>query len=297
MGLINQTNEDYYDGETGGYRYVSLKDIVNNFMVAYVGDGKLIPQVGRADVLFHAKRGMQEFSYDVSRVEKIQEVEVPSSLTIPMPQDYVDKVKLCWIDNHGVEHIIHNARFTSTPHQAPLQDDSGEYIYDVDGEIIEGESLTKERFSEFEINKFADALRSGAHYTLNEYDVNRELVYGGRYGLNPETAQINGYYVINEAEGTISFSSDLNGKIVNIHYVSDSLGTDAEMKVHKFAEEAIYAHIKHQILSTRLNVPEYQVRRFKKEAFASKRNAKLRLYNLNLKELNQTMKGKSKPLD
>ena len=64
----------------GEYRYISLEDAINNYMVAFVGDGKLISNVKKSDVVFHAKRGIQEFSYDVSRIEKIQEIEVGTSL-------------------------------------------------------------------------------------------------------------------------------------------------------------------------------------------------------------------------
>ena len=48
----------------GGYSYVKLNDIINTFIATYVGTGKLIPSVKRTDVIFHAKRGLQEFSYD-----------------------------------------------------------------------------------------------------------------------------------------------------------------------------------------------------------------------------------------
>ena len=58
--LLNTAIADNY----GSYEYISLKDVVNNFMVAYVGMDKLIPRVKRSDVIFHAKRGLQEFSYD-----------------------------------------------------------------------------------------------------------------------------------------------------------------------------------------------------------------------------------------
>ena len=73
----------------GNYRYISLSDIVNNFMISYVGKDKVIPRIKRTDVLFHAKRGIQEFSYDVAKVEKIQEIEVPDSLAMVMPQELI----------------------------------------------------------------------------------------------------------------------------------------------------------------------------------------------------------------
>ena len=79
-----------------------------------------------------------------------------------------------------------------------------------------------------------------------------------------------------------------------LNYISDSLGTDAEMQVHKFAEEAMYKCIAYSILSTRANIPEVIVRRYKKERFAAVRQAKLRLSNIKLEEITQVLRGKSK---
>ena len=68
------------------------------------------------------------------------------------------------------------------------------------------------------------------------------------------------------------------------------------MKVHKFAEEAMYKCIAYAIMSTRANVQEYIVRRFQKDKFASVRKAKLRLSSLKLEELTQILRGKSKQI-
>ena len=81
-----------------------------------------------------------------------------------------------------------------------------------------------------------------------------------------------------------------------LDYISDSLGTDGEMQVHKFAEEAMYKCIAYAILSTRINVQEYIVQRYKKERFAAIRTAKLRLSNIKLEELTQILRGKSKQI-
>ena len=43
----------------GGYAYTKLDDIVNNFIVAYVGDGKMVTSVKRTDVVFFAKRAIE----------------------------------------------------------------------------------------------------------------------------------------------------------------------------------------------------------------------------------------------
>ncbi len=86
------------------------------------------------------------------------------------------------------------------------------------------------------------------------------------------------------------------GRIITIKYISDGVATVKELKVHKFAEEAMYKHIAHAILSTRANTPEYIVNRFNKEKFAAVRQAKLRLSNIKLEELTQVMRGKSKQI-
>jgi len=119
---------------------------------------------------------------------------------------------------------------------------------------------------------------------------------GKRYGLDPSMSQVNGTYYIDHASGCIYFSSNIAGRIIVLDYISDSLGTDEEMIVHKFAEEAMYKCIAHAILATRANTPEYLVNRFKKEKFAAKRVAKLRLSNLKIEELSQILRGKSKQI-
>ena len=82
-----------------------------------------------------------------------------------------------------------------------------------------------------------------------------------------------------------------------LDYISDSLGTDAEMQVHKLAEEAIYKHIMYAIISTSSNPLHQQLTpRFKKERFAETRKAKLRLSNIKLEELTQILRGKSKQI-
>ena len=274
----------------GSYRYITLDDIINNFIVSYVGDNKIINVASRSDILFHVKRGIQEFSYDVSRVEKIQEIEVGASLTIPMPQDYVNYTQLAWIDGDGLERIIYPSKITSRPSQAILQDDTAEYLYDNDETLLTATSLTTERFKNVPTTELND------DYFYSDNDRNAMLGEGKRFGIDPETTQINGVFIVDEANGQFGFSSNLAGKVITLKYISDGLGTDNEMQIHKLAEEAIYKYTAHAILSAKANIPEYIVNRFRRDRRAAMRNAKLRLSNLKLKELTQTMRGKSKQI-
>jgi len=295
-GLIVEVKEFAKAERFGGYRYISLTDLINNYLVAYVGDGKLINNAKKTDVLFHAKRGIQEFSYDVSRVEKIQEIQLGTSLSMPLPQDYVHYVRISYVDDSGIENIIYPARFTSKPSQSILQDDDYKYLFDSDGSLLTGTPITSERFKEFEMIKLTgNDIGSDANYTQND-ELDRIHIQGGRYGLDPEVAQNNGVFIIDELNGKISFSSDVADKIITLKYISDGLGTDDEMQVHKFAEDAMYKYITHAIASTKANMPEYIINRFRKERRAAIRNAKLRLSSLKLGELTQVMRGKSKQI-
>ena len=91
-------NRDAYGVTTeqnyGSYSYLKLRDVINNFIVGYVGKDKLIPDVKRSDIIFHAKRGLQEFSYDTLKSVKSQELTVPHTLSVILPQDYVNYVRV-----------------------------------------------------------------------------------------------------------------------------------------------------------------------------------------------------------
>lgn len=106
MGLYNGNLANYYAGTEpplGAYQFISITDIINNFMVVYVGEDKIIPNVSRADVRFHASRAIQELTYDTFRSCKNLQMEVPPSLKLPLPHDYVNYVRLTVSDGENDE--------------------------------------------------------------------------------------------------------------------------------------------------------------------------------------------------
>ena len=284
MALITQTGQAYYTGsDFGGYQFTSLEHIINQFIIAYVGEDKIISKIKRTDVAFHAMRALQELSFDTFKSTKSQEIVVPASLTMVLPQDYVNYIKLTWSDASGIEHVIYPAAKTSNPLQVQ-QDAAGAYLYDGTALDTDNTSTTSANYQAQSTGQTNDDFDDDNYWPMN----------GERYGLDPQYAQTNGSFFIDELTGKIHFSSNISGKTVILKYISDSLGTDAEMKVHKFAEQAMYSHIAFAILSTRNNVQEYIVQRFKKQRFADTRKAKLRLSNIKLEEITQILRGKSK---
>ena len=278
----------------GSYAYTSLNDVINGFIATYVGEHKLIGDVKRTDVIFHAKRGLQEFSYDTLKSVKSQEITIPPSLGVTIPQDYVNYVSLAYIDQLGVRHPIYPANnLTSSPYEVPLQDEAGDYTMDNTGDLLEGTSITNERWGEANdrfLNgniTFDDYWSYGSYLTGNPF-------YGQRYGNDPQNSQRNGWFNMNERDGTIAFSSNLKDRLIILDYISDGLAYDLDSRIPKMAEDALYAHILYSILAGRINQPEYVIQRLKRDRSAKLRNAKIRLSNIKLSEIVQVMRGKSK---
>jgi len=459
MGLLDgQSQQNYYNSDNhGNYQFVSLKDVINQFMVVYVGEEKLIRNANKTDVAFHAQRALAELSFDTFKSFKSQEFVAPSTLQVPLPQDYVNYTKISWVDGSGIKHPLYSTKHTSNPTQNPSQDLAGDFKFTIEATFTQGTNgveldglypqlrpgmriisphvpvlfsvinavgvsgttmsvkladtflttgfnpfssnisgtitvevldtrqgslstgtnvlppifyetsgvslsnitldsnagdvvsfdLTSGQVSKISVgmsihggkfghidteakvvaingNKvtvshpFLSGLTSTNLFFVSIDNTNTWQKYksfsnsqdqrddykddsywplnGQRYGLEPELAQANGTFYIDQNSGKIHLSSNVAGKILILDYISDSLGTDEEMKVHKLAEEAMYSCIAHAVLAGRANIPEYQVMRFKKEKFAAVRKAKLRLSSIKLEELTQILRGKSKQI-
>ena len=546
--LEGKSQKEYYQGrDHGSYQFCSLEDIINQFMVIYVGRDKIIPRANRADVAFHAQRALSEMSFDVLKSIKSQQIDIPSSLTMILPHDYVNYTKISWTDASGIKHPLYPTKHTSNPFQIRQEEDGfydfpenyelvingdfddnlsdpwfhspfslstnklvgiakgtditidtddklsfnhsshGSYgqahgkaqacwqaidvseidyldisaaatsfaastvtwnlstaapawpganvaadgqvnasdwnglyataisnynttvvagsadtsqldftsdipettirfgisstpgsddiaivqglaahpnyspnylpsIFDVGYvEWTAGEVGTKELYAldvrhlttayvlitsavpfeehayvgQLEIisakntiddisvkNTYASTTLQSAigatersstwnnfksttpnENTVNDYnydDDRFDLNTGRRYGLDPTLAQINGSFYIDELRGKIHFSSNITGKTIILDYISDSLGTEAEMKVHKFAEDAMYKYILSDLASSRVDIGGGQLMLFRKDKFAAVRKAKIRLSNFKLEELTQALRGKSK---
>ena len=443
MGLLdNTTQQAYYQGNNyGNYQFTSLEDIINQFIIAYTGENKIIPKVRRTDVAFHAQRALQELSFDTFKSTKSQEITLPPSNTMILPQDYVNYTRILWTDSSGIKHPLYPTKHTQNPSDLFFQNSDGDFsltavgtltdtsntvvldaeytnilvgmriagvnipspafvknvsnsggittitmadsvvaatsvdvdatytgdemltftsrgisgslvpkqesafildnltfvlsedkitaasisdaaqievgmlvsnvcfspgttVLDVQGSVITTSSNSL--FASTTSNQIVFSLPSEDSTTWsnyksatpsenqNSYDDGNYLDLGSeRYGLDPQHAQTNGSYFIDNLRGLIHFSSNMSGRTIVLDYISDSLGTDGEMQVHKFAEEAMYKSIAYAMCSTTITGQQL-VPRFKKEKFAAIRQAKLRLSNIKLEEITQILRGKSK---
>jgi len=286
------------DTNWGSYQYVSLADIVNNFMLMYQGNHELINNIERYQILFHAKRGVQELNYDAMKEVKILQLDITQQLRFVLPQDYVNWVRISQFRNGGLHPLSENIQTNWS--SAYLQDNNSNILFDQNGNVLRPQD------SELDISRILGGnksiyLNQGSAYNGSEgycCDGNWYFDYaiGARFGLNTETANSNPTFTIDKQSGVINFSNISGAASVVLEYVSDGMknGVDTEVQVNKLFEEYIYAYIKYSILNGRLGVQEYVVNRARKDKSSLLRNAKIRLSNIHPGRLLMNLRGQNK---
>jgi hypothetical protein len=305
MAYLNQY--EYYDNNGnnpsdanwGSYQYVSLYDIVNNFMLMYAGNGNLINNEERFKVLFHAKRAIQELNYDAFKEIKVLELNVDNQLRYVLPSDYVNWVRISVYKNGTLYPLTENIQVNHA--RAYLQDNSGSILFDEQGNILQPEfsNIDYERIKGQERSIY---LNSGHPFDGYEgYFVGGMWYFdtpfgGGWQSLNTETANSNPTFRIDKKTGVINFSSDIQDNLVILEYVSDGMegGDDSSVSVNKMFEDYIYAAIEYAILNSKIGVQEYIVRRAQKRKTALLRNAKIRISNIHAGRLLMNLRGQDK---
>ena len=290
----------YYNNEDswGSYQYVSLQDIVNNFMLMYSGNHSLVNNEERYKVLFHAKRAIQELNYDAFKEIKILELSVCDTLRYVLPYDYVNWVRISLYKDGLLRPLTENIQTNYS--DAYLQDNNCNILFDENGNILRPQN------SDIDADRIAGTkksiyLNANSPYNGQEgycvdgcwyFDYN----IGDRYGLNTETANFNPTFKIDKKAGVINFSSDMAGELCILEYVSDGMegGDNTQISVNKLFEKYIYAYIQCEILNSKLGIQEYIVSRARKEKGALLRNAKIRISNIHPGRLLMNLRGQDK---
>jgi hypothetical protein len=285
------------DENWGSYQYVSLEDIVSNFMLMYQGNNEILNNIERYQVIFHAKRGIQELNYDAMKVIKILQLTVDSQIRFVLPPDYVNYVRVSLYENNTLFPLVENIQTMWSG--AYLQDNQSNILFDLDGNVLRPEN------SQVDLARIAGGMQTlylgpGPYNNTMGFCCDGDWYFqygvGGHFGLNTETANVNPTFTINRDTGVIYFSSGMSGKSVVLEYVSDGMenGDDAKISVNKMFEEFIYAYIRFSLLNSKLGVQEYIVNRSIKEKSSLLRNAKIRLSNIHPGRLLMNMRGQDK---
>tara|TARA_R110000803_G_scaffold78075_1_gene143077 strand:+ start:1706 stop:2587 length:882 start_codon:yes stop_codon:yes gene_type:complete len=289
MGVPIFTNLDTYyadEAQWGQYQYSTLEELVNNFMYSQDNDS-YGANIARNRVVYHAKRVVQELYYDVANEIISIELELKPSLIIALPHDYVSYVRMSWVDDCGKLHPM----AVDTSHnlsQAYLQASNYDYLYDGTGDILQGSH----------IQDTVGCNPATPDYTVD--DINSTVTpfwyESGPANVNMSKLFKNGSYRIDKLRGIIQFSSTVNTKIIVLEYISDGLfqRTDSQIRVHKFAEEAVNSYIHWMSIRMRRNVPQSEKQAARKDYFNFRRIAKRRIMPVRYEEVRQVLKGSSK---
>jgi len=293
---------EYYNNQDnwGSYQYVSLQDIVNNFMLMYAGNRSLVNNEERYKILFHAKRAIQELNYDAFKEIKVLELNVCDLLRYVLPSDYVNWVRISLYKDGYLRPLSENIQALSS--DAYLQDNNCQILFDINGNVL------KPQFSNIDFDRITGSKKSiylneGSQFSGQPgYFVDGmwyfDYAIGNRIGLNTETANFNPTFSIDKKNGVINFDSNMSGEICILEYISDGMenGDDSLISVNKLFEKYVYAYIQYEILNSKLGVQEYIVARARKEKSALLRNAKIRISNIHPGRLLMNLRGMDKTI-
>ena len=178
------------DSNWGSYQYTSLQEIVNNFMLMYQGNHEIINNLSRYQVLFHAKRGIQELNYDAMKEIKILQLDLDNSYRYVLPSDFVNWVRIsCY--KGGILYPLSENIHTNWS-SAYLQDNNSNVLFDQDGNALSPQD------SEVDLSRATAGIYLNDNSPFNNqqgYNLDGcwyfDYAVGSRFGLNTETANSN----------------------------------------------------------------------------------------------------------
>ena len=296
--IAGNENRNYYESsELGYYQRTNVETMLDNFMIAYVGHGKVLTGIPRYEVAYQLQRSVQEFSYDTFHADKSIELEIGPARQVMLPQDYVNYVSLKRIGSQGQEWEMIPAPRASA-HQAVVQDHNYQPVQDNTGEDViadESESIKMWQMGQQINDIIAD------NYVSQDYDGefhdNYISHYGRKFGLQPSDANGNNTFVLDNHAGIIYFDGSVNqDDLVVLTYISDGIENNDDLStvyVPKLAEDAVYANVLYNLIKIRPALAG-SIGLFKKESAAKMKNAKIRLMDLRPAEMKNVLRNKNK---
>lgn len=291
---MSMTQNEYYSNEDnyGSYQYTTLADVVNNFIIMYVGNDKQINNVRRHEIIFYAKEAIKLMNFDAKvRPTNAIELEVGDDLKFILPSDYVNYIRIS-LNQNGVLRPLYENRKTNTA-LGYLQDNNNNLLFDENGSVIIGTSnldLSRVTPSQY--------TGTGIYNGCTGYFVDDCWYFGYRigpkYGVDPSELSMGPSFKINN--GVIDFSSGAANQLIVLEYISDGManGVDSDVNIHKLAEEFVYRYIKWKLLNGKSGVPVYDRKLARDEKQAEYRNARIRLGNTHPSRLLMSLRGRNK---
>lgn len=280
----------YSDPNSESYVYISLEQMINNFMANNVGDHLVLNNFTRYQVIYQFKQALKQFTFDVLREVKAIELELGDTLEITLPPDYVNYVRISWLNTRTGEFVPMTENFTSDPFvRGYLQAHNYDILFDDEGYPLEGTSFTETINDGLTYNREHQLREGYRHYCMENY--------GDRVAPNfSSTKRFDGVFKIDTRNKKIHFSSDVLHKAVILEYISDGLeySNSDDIKINKLAETALIAMVYAELLEMQVGIPEYKIREARKKSNTLFHNAKIKCANIKIPQIAQLMKRMKK---
>lgn len=277
--MASENPQIYYEDESrhGEYVYVTLEEMINNFISNYTGDGTILGKTSRSKIIYQFKQGIKKFNLNALREVKAVELELGDTLDIILPPDYVNYVRMSYVNPDTGDLMVLSENRNTPIATAYLQDHNANILFDDQGFILEGTTL---------FEKLNDRITQKNIISENSGDPNTNFKLD-------TTKNANGTFHIDTRIGKIHFSSDNALRVLMLEYISDGLeyNDESEIKVSKLAEEALYNYVNYNLMFT-MPVPLYEKNEAKKAWYASYKNAKIAMMNIKISDVMLFLNGK-----
>jgi len=288
----------YVDVSSRGMNYITLRQIINDYIVTMDGDD-YASNASDAAIRNIALRGIREFGFDVtSRVKSIKR-SVQSNNTITLPDDYIDIVKLGVVDSDGTIRVF-NQNKNINYSQRIDQDTSGDLVNNpqttVGDTILTSDSdqgplnLENNSILNRDDDKGATQSSTADSGDLDYYIFENYLFQGGLgrlYGAGGAYAP--GEYRINLDQNRIELDTGSSTTEVVLEYVSDEARSTNPV-IHVYAEEALRCYLYYKLCERKSTIPANEKARARAEYYNERRKAKARLSNFSKEEIFKTIR-------
>jgi hypothetical protein len=274
------TPKDYYETDEvqGKYQYVSLNTIVNNMLLEAEDDDSYIKNVKRSRIISYAKQAIRTVSRQASNDILAIEITVPPDLSWPLPQDYIDYVRISVVvkdeSTNSLRLMPLDVNRNINIATGYLQDDNYKLLFDDLGNILTADSS------------------NGYQRPYKTYS----FLDGYQPTLNTSKLSKSGEFTIDERRGKILFSSELSGKEIVLEYNSDGLQseyTEEEITVHKYLRDTIENWIYFSCIERKRNVPANEKQRALQRYKTTLHQAKLARADFNLLQISRVLRSRS----
>jgi len=250
--------------------------VIDDFIITQ-GDDDYVSGVSDLAIRSFALRGLREMGFDIlKRVRSIKRTLNTSNNTAPLPDDFVDLIKVGVVGTDGLVYVYAENKNLNYSQK-----------YTSDSTVIaaeDAEYLATREDSKSSTGGAANAVQDPSNDGFDSY-VFRNFLYGnsegGLYGIGG--SHHSGEYRINYDQNRIEIDTSSSATEIVIEYIADEARSE-NPTVHVYAEEALRQYIYYKLVERKASVPAPEKARARAEYFNELRRANSRLSNFTKQE-------------